>query len=233
MSAKTQPNCVTYGNCGDSEDGVLDTSCVGKQPPQKLPEDYVSILNAFCPELLTQYGDELCCDGDQVLSISDKLGLASTFISKCPSCFRNIRQTICNLMCSPEQYKFLDVTKVAVNNGTGEEKEYVAKADVYIMDHYAQSTFASCENVVSGMTNGPIFDFFCGKWKKAGCNYIRWFEFVGRASTGVLSIDANFFFTHPGESYKAGMQPFDFNTTKCSEPANVSLINKFFLFHVV
>jgi Niemann-Pick C1 protein len=101
---------VTYGSCGETST-LSETACIASHGPLPLHADYVDVVAAFCPELLEEYGSVLCCDGEQVLSLGEKLGLASAVAGKCPSCLRNLRQMICNLVCSPDQYMFLNITE--------------------------------------------------------------------------------------------------------------------------
>jgi Niemann-Pick C1 protein len=108
-STNLLPNCITYGSCGD------ETACVGTHGPRSVSSDHIDVLSAFCPEFLEQHSQTtpvlFCCDFDQVLSLGEKLGLASAIAGKCPSCLRNLRQMLCHLVCSPEQHEFMRVTE--------------------------------------------------------------------------------------------------------------------------
>lgn len=233
-------NCITYGSCGET-DVYSETSCLASQPPQKLSNDYVDILSAFCPELLEEFGNELCCDEDQVLSVGEKLGLASAFAGKCPSCLRNLRQMICQLVCSPNQHKFMNVTQQGtstslVHEDTKKPKLFAMKADIFLEEDYVMETFESCKGVTAG--NGLILDFFCGKWKAAGCNAKRWFDYVGRAKTGVVSVDLKIVLVKDEGPQKEilaknGITAYAFNTTTCDQPVAVCLHLSFLTFDII
>jgi Niemann-Pick C1 protein len=71
-----------------------------------------------------------------------------------------------------------------------------------------------------------VMDIFCGKWKSVGCNPKRWFDFVGKASSGVVSFDLKINLvprtimmaknsTIMIDLAQKGMTPFTFNATNC------------------
>jgi hypothetical protein len=108
--------CRMFGHCGVSPDDTGHVlNCAVNDPPQKLDEASLHTLELFCPELITKYGDELCCNSDQVADLVTNLALPQTIIGRCPTCFYNFRQAFCELACSPNQYQFLNVSKVVLN----------------------------------------------------------------------------------------------------------------------
>lgn len=46
---------------------------------------------------------------------------AKGILNRCPSCFRNFLQNICEFTCSPNQSKFIDVIDIKVNDETNSE----------------------------------------------------------------------------------------------------------------
>ncbi|CAL8072940.1 unnamed protein product [Orchesella dallaii] len=237
-----QGNCVTFGMCGEIDD-QSETTCVAHHAPQKIPEDYYDSLHAFCPEVIAEHGNMLCCDEEQILNLGEKIGLASTFIGKCPSCYRNLRVVICNLLCSPNQLHFLNLTEAQpvppeLANGARDDDEekkeeiegattkapvqkyYVTKANLYLDAKFGAETYESCKSVVVGALGGNIMDFLCGKWKSAGCNPRRWFDHVGKQATGVLSMETKIYLVEESEApsmESIGMTPFKYSTTACNE----------------
>lgn len=80
--------------------------------------------------------------------------------------------------------------------------------------------------------SGLVMDIFCGKWKSAGCNPKRWFDFVGKSSSGVVAFDLKInLLAIQEENYNRdgnaemmnflsvnGMTPFAFkNATRCDQ----------------
>jgi len=114
VSSKGQ--CRMFGHCGESPDDPSHTlNCAVTSPPQELDTDSMHTLELFCPEIIQKYGNELCCNAEQVVDLVSNLALPQTIIGRCPTCFYNFRQAFCELACSPNQYQFLNVSKVVYN----------------------------------------------------------------------------------------------------------------------
>lgn len=75
---------------------------------------------------------ELCCDADNVKTLIENLNMAESIFGRCPTCLKNVYKLLCDLVCSPEQSKFLRVTKTGNNYTTesGKRKEYVEEIEV-------------------------------------------------------------------------------------------------------
>lgn len=70
---------------------------------------------------------ELCCDSDNIQALVSQLSMAETIFGRCPTCIKNVYKLLCDLSCSPEQSKFLNVTKTDENS---EGKKYVTEIEV-------------------------------------------------------------------------------------------------------
>lgn len=229
-------NCVTFGMCGEIGDQT-ETACVAHHPPKKITDEYLEVLSTFCPELIAEHGSTLCCDDDQIMDLSEKMGLAQTFIGKCPACLKNLRVAVCSLICAPNQLHFLNLTEaqpvpaeLARGSSSGEDgdistatpvvKHYVTKANLFLDAKFGTAVYESCKNVVVGAAGGNIMDMLCGKWKSTGCNPRRWFDHVGKATTGVLMMETKIHLIEVEERaslLSTGMEAFSFNTTACNE----------------
>lgn len=53
--------------------------------------------------------------------------MVETIFGRCPTCIKNVYKLLCDLSCSPEQSRFLNVTKT---NKNSEGKEYVEELEV-------------------------------------------------------------------------------------------------------
>lgn len=74
---------------------------------------------------------ELCCDADNVKTLTENLNMAESIFGRCPTCLRNAYKLLCDLTCSPEQSKFLHVTKKDnYTTESGKRKEYVKEIEV-------------------------------------------------------------------------------------------------------
>lgn len=238
VSGEDHEICAIFGMCGQAgnED---EATCVAYRPPTPIVnEDYLEILGSFCPELIAEHGTTLCCDYEQIMMISEKLGLAQAFIAKCPACLKNIRTMVCSLMCSPHHHKFFNLTEGPLvppefavgckaddddctpSTAPPPEKHYVTGGTLFLDSKYGKDIYESCKNVVIGALGGNLMDLLCGKWKSAGCNPRRWFDNVGKAAAGVLSVDTriNLIELEETESLMGlGIEPFRYNATACNE----------------
>ena len=107
-----KPQCVMYGVCDESPATPgTNLSCVYHGPPKKLKNDSLETLKIICPELVDKYGDELCCSPEQVDVLQTNINLPQAIVGRCPSCFYNFRQSVCNLACGPTQSAYLNISK--------------------------------------------------------------------------------------------------------------------------
>lgn len=105
-----------YGKCGPNPDADYHMlNCVYNGPAKQLDADSLHTLEFYCPEMLAEFGGELCCDQEQVLDLVQNLALPANLIGSCPGCYYNFRQSFCNLACSPKQSDFLNVTDTRLN----------------------------------------------------------------------------------------------------------------------
>lgn len=108
-----QDGCAMYGVCDESSvNPGTNMTCVYNGPPKEMKDqERMETLRTICPELVEEYGTKLCCAPEQVDILQDNLALPQGIIGRCPSCFYNFRQSICELACSPKQGLYLNVTK--------------------------------------------------------------------------------------------------------------------------
>jgi len=120
VAPPSKAQCVMYDECGKSPvNPDLNTNCVYNGPPKKLNySESLETLKSLCPELVEKYGDELCCSAAQINTLQQNLGLPQGIIGRCPGCFYNFRQLICELACGQMQSQFLNVTKTKKDNDT-------------------------------------------------------------------------------------------------------------------
>jgi Niemann-Pick C1 N terminus len=52
---------------------------------------------------------DTCCDEKQVATLDQYLGMASSFIKRCPSCLQNFFRHFCDMTCASNQSDFLVV----------------------------------------------------------------------------------------------------------------------------
>lgn len=126
-----------YGVCDRTSSTKLK-NCYYDGPPKLLESQNIAELRKWCPHLVSDKTETFtCCDTDQVNNNifiqSDELVLIISFLNKqindlirgvkqaasilkrCPSCFTNFLQNICEFTCSPHQSTFIDVIETRFN----------------------------------------------------------------------------------------------------------------------
>ena len=53
-----------------------------------------------------------CCDQENIGEMAASLVLASSQFARCPVCYYNFRQSICQMSCSPRQSDFMKITNL-------------------------------------------------------------------------------------------------------------------------
>ncbi|XP_060813473.1 NPC intracellular cholesterol transporter 1 homolog 1b-like [Bombus pascuorum] len=172
-------HCVWYGKCGIN-DKNLQLPCVTNQTAKPINDPLASkLLREKCPQYFENIGSnepELCCDSDNIQTLVTQLSMAEAIFGRCPTCIKNVYKLLCDLSCSPEQSRFLNVTKT---NTTSEGKVYVEELEVYINEKYMNDTYDSCKNVVYPSSGNLAMDLACGVHDASRCNAKLWYEFQG------------------------------------------------------
>lgn len=115
----------------------------------------------------------VCCTSEQLEKLEKDFKAAETIFGRCPTCTQNMLKSICALICSPNQSRF-----VFVSNAT--EDKRCAKSVTYRMDpDYMSKTFDSCKGVTSPSTGGSVMELGCGNENSFTCTDKKWYEFMG------------------------------------------------------
>lgn len=223
VNAQQPGKCVMYGVCGKTSSD-LDLNCKVDHPPKPLKnEGDLTKLRTYCPELIDEFGNELCCSPEQVENLISNLILPANILQRCPACFNNFRRSFCEFTCSPKQYLFVNVTETTPTipptpqpPSSDEEQEQessdeeppeehidvsdlppnmVTKVDFFITRKYVRSTYDNCKNVLMSTTNGPSMDILCGPWGSYRCSAERWFDYMGSISNGYSPFDIKYRYT--------------------------------------
>lgn len=78
----------------------------------------------MCFKCLAEEDLELCCDVDEIITMTNGFALAAPF-SRCPTCVKNLITHICEFSCSPNQYGFLFNLIVSEENGNLKEQSKI------------------------------------------------------------------------------------------------------------
>ncbi|CAG4996534.1 unnamed protein product [Parnassius apollo] len=162
---------------------------------QEERNEIFDILDSRCPFLIyDEYGikkpdDQIltCCDGVQIRKMQESLMLADSVLGRCTTCLRNFVRQICEMNCSPEQSRFVDVTVVNTTEGLS----YVNEIDYRVYEDFMLDAHASCSGVIVPQTGLPAINIMCGN--AAVCDADAWFGFTGDTATNPLApIQVNF-----------------------------------------
>ncbi|KAI4276572.1 MAG: hypothetical protein LQ337_002402 [Flavoplaca oasis] len=162
--------CALKGQCGKKSFFGGQLPCPDNSVADDPEEDTRKKLVAICGD---KWDDgAICCDGDQIDSLSTNLKRAESIISSCPACKENFFNLFCTFTCSPNQSLFVNVTDTQKAN-TG--KLIVTELDTLWSDEYGKGFYDSCKDVKFGATGGKAMDFIGGGAK----NYTKFLKFLG------------------------------------------------------
>ena len=170
--------CVWYGDCGLSENNKPRV-CAYNGAPQPVNNTIVADrLRQKCPQYFKDTTDSsgptLCCDQENIETLVSKLDLAESIFGRCPTCLRNFYKLICDISCSPEQSRFLKVSKTEVNS---EGKEYVTEIQIYLSEEYMNGTYESCKYIVNPISGSLAMDLACGVHGASRCTPKLWYDY--------------------------------------------------------
>ncbi|XP_018568156.1 Niemann-Pick C1 protein isoform X3 [Anoplophora glabripennis] len=202
-------HCIWYGEC--NQIGSRKQNCLYNGTALPLTGKGPSILSKWCPHL---NASATCCDEHQLKSFDTNILMAGNFLKRCPSCFSNLVSHLCQMTCSPVQSDFINVKKTAVNAQTN--KTYISEIDLYIMEDYMQGTYNSCRQVSVPSTGQLALDIMCGPWGADKCSALRWFSYMGDASSYFVPFQINYF--NQTKPVVNGFKPLNVTVTPCSKP---------------
>uniref|UniRef100_A0A2S2P3P5 Niemann-Pick C1 protein n=1 Tax=Schizaphis graminum TaxID=13262 RepID=A0A2S2P3P5_SCHGA len=176
-STRANGTCIWYGEC-EKIDAFRVLNCRYNGPPKPMTDPKsIDVLKTWCPDFIqdnTKDGKTLntCCGVDQLLTLSTSIVQAANFLHRCPSCMRTFGRFICELVCSPMQSQFMNVTKLT-KTGTS-----IRELDFYISDSYMQGVYDSCKSVSNPATGELAMDVICSG--AISCSAHKWFRFLGK-----------------------------------------------------
>ncbi|XP_031623416.1 NPC intracellular cholesterol transporter 1-like [Contarinia nasturtii] len=205
--------CIWYGVCRNFEENDIEKSqyCSYNGTAKLLNEDGRQKLSQYCSHLDSGENNTFtCCDNDQIEVMNDNIERAEFVLSKCPACFHNFLQPICEMTCSPNQTNFLKVQKIETDDSE-QGKPYVTNIDFSISYDYLNATFQSCSQV-SYLVFIRVLDLMCGA-KGSECTPERWFSHMGNATGNKYVPFQINYITETIDDYI----PFNKSTVPCNE----------------
>ncbi|XP_030527101.1 NPC intracellular cholesterol transporter 1 [Rhodamnia argentea] len=196
--------CAMYDICGARSDGKV-LNCPYGSPSVK-PDDLLSSkIQSLCPTIT----GNVCCTEAQFNTLRAQVQQAIPFLVGCPACLRNFLNLFCELTCSPNQSRFINVTAVSkVNNNLT-----VDGIDFYITDAFGEGLYDSCKDVKFGTMNTRALEFI-----GAGAqNFRDWFAFIGRRAGLTVPGSPYAIAFRPNVTESSGMKPMNVSAYSCSD----------------
>ncbi|XP_014484242.1 PREDICTED: Niemann-Pick C1 protein-like [Dinoponera quadriceps] len=145
------------------------------------------------------------------MTMSHSMTMAEGLFGRCATCVRNMFRLICDLTCSPEHSRFLNVTK----KGKQGEIEYVEEVEVHVTEEYINGTFDSCKYVVNPTTGNLAMDIACGDKGASRCTPKLWYKYMGDTKANTFT---PFQMTYVyDETEKWGEEPWNAKAKNCKE----------------
>ncbi|KAK0092687.1 hypothetical protein PV326_000847, partial [Microctonus aethiopoides] len=177
-SAEDDGHCIWYGECNRNKNNHPQ-NCVYTGPAKTLEPDGLEILSQRCPHLIHNNGNDTktCCNTRQVKSLNKNLEMLDNILTRCSNCLDNIVKHYCEMICSPIQSTFMNVTETKQN----ENSTYVNGVEVFFSKQYLQGTFNSCRGVIVPSIGQFALNLMCSGLDASECSAQKWFDFLGNA----------------------------------------------------
>ncbi|XP_032518509.2 NPC intracellular cholesterol transporter 1 homolog 1b-like [Danaus plexippus] len=193
--------CVMRGTCA-VVNGLEKPCPVDTEPPALLTQlpkeerDHIfSLLELRCPFVLYDESgnlkpDEdilLCCDAEQIRSMTNSMLLAAGVLGRCPTCLGNFVRQICEMNCAPDQARFVNVTTMV----TPDNVLYVNEINYRLYNDFMIDAHKSCSGVIVPQSGIPAINLMCGN--APVCDADAWFGFSGNISVNPIApVQVNF-----------------------------------------
>ncbi|WAR17615.1 NPC1-like protein [Mya arenaria] len=161
-----------------------------------------------------------CCSTEQLITMQSSLGVPNNLLQRCPACYHNFLNQICQMTCSPHQSKFIavndDVTCPDANpnckTGKGVPSIYYLMTNKYVDDFYD-----SCKDVQMPSSNDKAMSILCGRPAK-DCTPSTWMAYMGSTGNGQAPFPIIYNFTDKAVVYKnETYNPLNMTNVRCNE----------------
>ncbi|KAL4217752.1 NPC intracellular cholesterol transporter 1 [Mactra antiquata] len=226
-SAKDDGHCVWYGQCGKTtgwNQGGLNCPATNetRNSPILKDKDGLRILKKYCPQLYN--GDDntrTCCNTEQLQTMESNLALPDQLLSRCPACYTNFLNQICQMTCSPVQSLFLYAnTSAPCPDGFS---HYPCPGGgipsvTYVMtDKFADDLYNSCKDVQMPSANDKAMSVFCGR-KAKDCSPKIWLTYMGNTGNGRAPFPILYHYTNTSwVTHNTTLYPLNSTNLRCNE----------------
>ncbi|KAJ3201939.1 hypothetical protein HDU67_000953 [Dinochytrium kinnereticum] len=153
--------CAMYGVCGSETGSKFSPklNCPANVKAQHTNDtSFQELISKTCGPRFKDI--PLCCDSEQLTTLSNNLASAVNLVGSCPACWENFKGFFCDLACSPDQSTFLNVTETMV--APLEKVDIVTRVDFFVSDVFGGGFFNSCRDVKFGSDNSFAMNLIGG-----------------------------------------------------------------------
>uniref|UniRef100_W8BF01 Niemann-Pick C1 protein n=1 Tax=Ceratitis capitata TaxID=7213 RepID=W8BF01_CERCA len=180
VAGDEEPHCIWYGQ--SHMEGIHWLNRATNITAQPLTDESAeAIYKRRCPTWYAEYKAadpdgplELCCDADQIMTMSSGMSQADGVYARCPTCVFNMGLSICGMTCAKNQSLFM-----VPYSETYDDHEYVTEVDFRIDDDSVQRIYDSCSSIQHTQTGRPAMDLACGAYNSKTCDHRKWYNFMG------------------------------------------------------
>lgn len=97
---------------------------------------------------------------------------------------------------------------------------YIDEIDIHISEQYLSGAYNSCKSVQFPSSGQLALDLMCGDWGASRCSPLRWYSFMGDASSAFVPFQINY---RPHASLRPidGFTPLNPRVVPCNESVDV------------
>ena len=138
-------------------------------PAIRLDNTALNTLESVCGVQVAADG-LACCASAHLDDLERQLAEVAPMMSICPACWNNYREALCTLKCSPNQYKFMNVTE-EYRSIDDDDPDWdgdpvdcddtqckMRKMFMHVSDEWKQGIFDSCKDVKYGKEAVPLLN---------------------------------------------------------------------------
>lgn len=219
-------HCIWYGPCAQDYHTGKSLNCAYNGTAIKINDTVMPVLQSLCPTLVEPGSTtRLCCNADQLLDLQSNLLVPQTLLFRCPTCWSNFRDHLCEMTCGRDQSKHLIPKKFVPATEKGKEfQEAITEIDFYVTPDFANGLYDSCKNVLFPSTNQPVIQVLCGPYGISNCSAQNLLSYMGSVSNGMSPIQINYIYKNSSLIVNgSNIDPFNITMTPCNEAVTKSM----------
>ncbi|KAK6354993.1 hypothetical protein TWF696_004119 [Orbilia brochopaga] len=200
--------CAIRDECGSRGFFGKPLPCPDNGPAREPTAAFRKDLVEFCGSKWAE--GAVCCTDNQLETMKGNLEVVQQLLAPCPACKTNFFNLICTMTCSPDQSRFMDVTKTEVLKGN----KVVSELKYYVDPAYGSGFYDSCKNVKFSQTGGFVMDLIGGKAQ----NWTAFLKFLGDEKPIGSPFQIDYPLTDDKPTPPKAIAPMNDPIIKCNDP---------------